>query len=141
MLDLFDIDELKTIYTVPKVQLLKWVGSKHKFAEQMSEYFPANFNAYHEPFLGSGSVLATISPKNGFASDNFQPLIDIWKMLQSDPDELLSWYSDRLARLKTEDRNTVYESIKESFNKSPNGADFLYLTRACWGGGNSIQKS
>jgi len=40
MLDLLDIDKVKTVYSAPKVQLLKWVGSKHKFAEQMSEYFP-----------------------------------------------------------------------------------------------------
>jgi len=134
MFDLCDIEELKTTYTVPKVQLLKWVGSKHKFAEQMCEHFPANFNAYHEPFLGSGSILATISPKVGFASDNFQPLIDIWKTLQSNPEELLAWYSDRFNRLKNEGKNNVYESVKASFNAQPNGADFLFLTRACWGG-------
>jgi DNA adenine methylase len=28
----------------------------------------------------------------------------------------------------------VYEQIKASYNKSPNGADLLFLTRSCYGG-------
>jgi DNA adenine methylase len=134
MLDFCEIEEIKTNYSAPKVQLLKWVGSKHKFAKKMSEYFPTTFKTYHEPFLGSGSVLATIAPAQAFASDNFEPLIEIWKTLQSEPEVLISWYADRFKRLATEDKKDVYESVKASFNANPNGADFLYLTRSCWGG-------
>jgi DNA adenine methylase len=122
------------IFSPPKVQLLKWIGSKHKFAAQMSEYFPPFFNNYHEPFVGSGSILATISPTSGYASDIFKPLIDIWQTLKENPELLISWYEERRNRLDKEDKKVVYEDIKASFNKKPNGADFLYLTRACWGG-------
>src|ERR1700744_5890804 len=118
----------------PKVQLLKWVGSKQKFVSQMSEYFPLQYNNYHEPFLGSGSVLASLSPLNGFASDNFKPLIEIWETLKSDPELLIKWYSDIRNRLEKEDRNVVYNEVRNAFNMEQKGSDFLYLTRSCWGG-------
>lgn len=133
MLDQIEVDSL-IVFSPPKVQLLKWVGSKHKFAEQMSVLFPASFKTYHEPFVGSGSILATISPKSGYASDNFKPLIDIWQTLKTNPELLISWYEQRRKRLDNEDKKAVYEEIKASFNKKQNGADFLFLTRACWGG-------
>ena len=45
-----------------KLQLLKWVGNKQRFANEIISYFPVGFNRYIEPFLGSGAVLATLSP-------------------------------------------------------------------------------
>ena len=126
--------EDKELYTPPKYQLLKWVGSKHAYAREMSIFFPTSFNRYFEPFLGSGSILGTIAPSSGFASDIYLPLIDIWKTLKDDPGTLVKWYSDRRALLNTTDRKVVYENIKASFNRQPNAADFLYLTRSCWGG-------
>jgi DNA adenine methylase len=134
MLEIEETAIAKKVYHPPKVQLLKWVGSKHKFAEKMSAFFPEHFNDYHEPFVGSGSILATIAPKNGFASDIYQPLVEIWQTLKDDPELLIEWYEHRLKRLDSEDKKAVYESIKASFNTNPTGADFLYLTRACWGG-------
>lgn len=52
-----------------KPQLLKWIGNKQRFAHEIVSYFPDGSVAYHEPFLGSGAVLATLAPKRGFASD------------------------------------------------------------------------
>lgn len=31
-------------------------------------------------------------------------------------------------------KEEVYELVKEAYNANPNGADFLYLTRSCYGG-------
>ena len=33
-----------------KTQLLKWVGSKQKFAHEIIAHLPRDFGAYHEPF-------------------------------------------------------------------------------------------
>ncbi len=120
--------------TPPKSQLLKWVGNKQKVASEICKYFPKDYNTFYEPFLGSGAITATIEPKIGVASDNFKPLIDIWKKLKENPAELIEWYSSRRNRLINEDKIKVYEDIKASFNQNHNGADFLYLTRSCYGG-------
>lgn len=114
-------------------QLLKWIGSKQKVAHLITPEFPA-FAAYHEPFLGAGGIMANLAPQRGFGSDIFPPLIAIWQTLSRDPAMLVHWYADRWQRSRAGDRVQVYEDIKASYNAHPNGADFLFLTRACYGG-------
>lgn len=121
-------------YYPPKSQLLKWVGNKQKFAVEITKYFPTDFNKYYEPFLGSGAIIATVAPSKGIGSDTFKPLIEIWKKLAADPDGLIDWYSQRRNRIGAETKEQVYESVKASYNSAPNGADFLFLTRAAYGG-------
>lgn len=121
-------------YYPPKSQLLKWVGNKQRFAAEITRYFPAEYDRYFEPFLGSGAVLATVAPHNALGSDTFKPLMDIWLMLKKNPRRLIEWYAVRRNRLGTERKEEVYESIKFSYNSHPNGADFLFLSRACYGG-------
>jgi len=121
-------------YIPPKSQLLKWVGNKQRFAGEITRFFPSTFNTFYEPFLGSGAIIATVAPQKGVGSDAFGPLIEIWKKLKSDSDGLIDWYADRRNRLEKEEKKDVYESIKASFNENPNGADFLFLTRSCYGG-------
>jgi DNA adenine methylase len=45
--------------------------------------------------LGSGAVIAELSPKEGYGSDNLEPLIDIFKTLKDNPD-LLKEYKNKL---------------------------------------------
>lgn len=122
------------IYTPPKGQLLKWVGNKQKFASEITKCFPQEFNTFYEPFLGSGAVLATMAPERAVGSDVFQPLVEIWLKLKHDPEGLIQWYAERRNRVEAEGKKEVYESVKQSFNNNHNGADFLYLTRTCYGG-------
>jgi DNA adenine methylase len=117
-----------------RTQLLKWVGNKQRFADEIVSYFPKDFGTYYEPFLGSGAVLGTLAPKRGVGSDSFSPLMEIWKALAEDPDILKDWYSFRRDKLTSRNKVALYEEIKESYNRSPNGADFIYLSRACYGG-------
>ncbi|MBU0713576.1 Dam family site-specific DNA-(adenine-N6)-methyltransferase [bacterium] len=128
------IDKKYATYYPPKTQLLKWVGNKQRFAGEIAKYFPVDINRFYEPFLGSGAITATVSPHRGFGSDVFAPLIEIWKTLVNNPDELIKWYNDRRKRIDKEDKNKVYEEIKTSYNSNPNGPDFLFLTRSCYGG-------
>jgi len=128
------LDSKFATYIPPKSQLLKWVGNKHRFAGEITRYFPTEFNTFYEPFLGSGAILATVAPSNGIGSDVFKPLMEIWQKLKSDPDGLIEWYATRRNRIEKEDKKIVYEAVKASFNKKHNGADFLFLTRSCYGG-------
>jgi DNA adenine methylase len=118
----------------PKGSLLKWIGNKHRMAEEITSYFPRKLGTFHEPFLGSGSVLATVAPRSGVGSDVFAPLVEIWKALRDDPDELRQWYRDRWGFLMAGEKQERYEQIKASYNAKPNGADFLFLCRSCYGG-------
>lgn len=115
-------------------QLLKWVGNKQRFAHEIASYFPPVFGTYFEPFLGSGAVLGTLAPKRAMGSDLFAPLMEIWQALREAPDTLKQWYADRWNVASKEGRVDGYEKIRASYNERPNGADLLFLCRACYGG-------
>lgn len=128
-------------YYPPKSQLLKWIGNKQKFAVEITRYFPISYNTYFEPFLGSGAIMATVAPQRGVGSDVFRPLIEIWQKLKEDPEGLVEWYAERRNRINGDNKADVYEAIKASYNNHPNGADFLFLSRACYGGVIRFRKS
>jgi DNA adenine methylase len=117
-----------------KQQLLKWIGNKQRFAHEICSFFPDSFGTYFEPFLGSAAVLGTLMPHRGLGSDCFSPLVGIWRTLKSDPDLLISWYSDRLALHRQMGKRRAYDEILASYNARPNPADFVFLSRACYGG-------
>ncbi|MDA7978213.1 MAG: DNA adenine methylase [Pirellulales bacterium] len=115
-------------------QLLKWIGNKQRFAHEIISHFPGGFQTYHEPFLGSGAVLGTLAPQRALASDAFTPLIEIWQTLRNDPGKLKRWYQERWAMIGRHGKATAYEQVKAAYNARPNGADLLFLCRACYGG-------
>lgn len=131
----------KPIATPFKTQLLKWIGNKQRFAHEIVSCFPEQFNTYYEPFMGSCAILATLSPKKAVASDKFAPLVEIFKCLHDDPDLLVQWYTERWEQAQGEQKKEAYELIKASYNQSPNGADLLFLCRACYGGVVRFRKS
>jgi len=132
---LFQTQANKTRLVEPfNTALLKWIGSKQRVAHEIISYFPIEFGTYFEPFLGSGGILGTLIPKVAIASDSFQPLIEIWQTLKHSPEKLKDWYRERREKMANGDKVKVYEQIKASYNKSPNGADLLFLTRSCYGG-------
>ncbi len=117
-----------------KLQLLKWIGNKQRFAHEIASYFPADFGTYYEPFLGSGAVLGTLAPKKAVASDSFESLVEIWRTLGDSPETLKKWYTTRWHQTQKGYKKQEYERVKASYNASPNGADLVFLCRACYGG-------
>ncbi|HJS18299.1 MAG TPA: Dam family site-specific DNA-(adenine-N6)-methyltransferase [Anaerolineales bacterium] len=132
---LFEAELHKARHVEPfNTSLLKWIGSKQRMAHQIISYFPINYGTYYEPFLGSGGILGTLVPNAALASDTFSPLIQIWQTLKNSPETLKEWYQERWKRMSEDKKVDVYEEIKASYNKKPNGADLLFLTRSCYGG-------
>ena len=118
-------------------QLLKWVGNKQRFADEIASFFPREFGTYYEPFLGSAAVMGTLAPaapQRGVGSDAFGPLIEIWQTLAESPDTLKAWYAERWQAMHDGDKVAEYEKLKASYNRNPNGPDFLFLCRSCYGG-------
>lgn len=122
-------------------QLLKWVGNKQRFAQEIVSYFPKDYGTYFEPFLGSGAVWSVLNPKKACVSDVFAPLIEIWQTLQTNPEMLKLWYTERWNSIQEGNKVEVYERVKASYNAHPNGADLLFLCRTCYGGVVRFRKS
>lgn len=139
-LDMFYGSEFQPIEPF-NTQLLKWIGNKQRFAHEIVSYFPTDIRTYYEPFLGSGAVLAVLQPQNAIGSDLFGPLVEIWRMLASNPEELVQWYRTRYKEYYEFEKPEGYERIKARYNSNPNGADFLFICRSCYGGVVRFRKS
>lgn len=114
--------------------LLKWIGNKQRVAHKIISFFPNEIGTYYEPFLGSGAVMGTLAPERAVGSDSFGPLMEIWLALKEDPQELKEWYATRWHAMAGGEKVVEYERIKASYNHNPNGADFVFLCRSCYGG-------
>jgi DNA adenine methylase len=77
----------------PIKPFLKWVGGKTQIIDKLLSLFPKDFNAYHEPFLGGGSVLFALLTKGVkgpiYASDINPSLIGLYQNVQKYPEELI----------------------------------------------------
>ena len=124
-----------------RMQLLKWIGNKQKQAEDIIAHFPEQYANYYEPFVGSGGVLGVLAPKRAIASDVFRPLVEIWQTLREDKTLLKRQYGERHALIAELGKKGAYERILANYNKNPNGADLLFLCRACYGGVVRFRKS
>lgn len=113
--------------------VIKWSGSKRTQSEKIKSYFPNSFKTYYEPFLGGGSMLYTINPDKSICGDVCKPLIDLWKEIRDNPDNLAEEYALRWQRLQDEGY-TAYYSIRDDFNAYKSPYDLLFLSRTCVNG-------
>lgn len=116
----------------PLQPVIKWSGSKRTIAQQLAIYFP-NANTYYEPFLGGGAMMPFARARKGIASDIISELISLWNEIKNNPEKVASEYEFRWNRLQKEGFQVFYE-IRDSFNKTKNPFDFLFLTRTCLNG-------
>lgn len=124
-------------------QLLKWVGNKHRFAEEIVSYMPQDIRTYYEPFLGSGAVLGTLCNYNkhslfrkferAVGSDVLPFLIEIFQYVKENPGKIIDYYS-RCIEGYDKDRENKYLEIRDRFNASFSGLDFAVLSRTCYSG-------
>jgi DNA adenine methylase len=117
-----------------RAQLLKWVGNKQTQAESIIAHLPSRFGTYFEPFLGSGGVLGVLAPPRAVASDGYLPLMEIWRNLREDKERLKRDYAERHALIATLGKQAAYAAVLSGYNARPNGADLVFLCRACYGG-------
>lgn len=130
-------------------QLLKWVGNKHRHAEEIISYMPKEFKNFYEPFLGSGAVLAHLmyrknnklynEPKfeRAFAGDILPYVIDIFNDVKNEPQKLINYYEKHISNYYSDDpevKKKNYEDIKKKFNEEKSYLDFMLLSRTCYSG-------
>lgn len=131
--------------TVPP--LLKWTGSKRSQAAAIVERMPS-YERYFEPFVGGGAVLYHAAVPGSVAGDYYLPLIELWQLIQAEPDRLVDDYrrqwtllQEELDRLgddwKTADTSQLpqyYYQVRDRFNARPNPLDLNFLLRTCVNG-------
>lgn len=112
--------------------VIKWSGSKRSQAAAITKNIP-QFNRYFEPFVGGGSIAYAISPNKGLCGDVCEPLINLWRLIQSDYETLFEQYKLRWERLQNEGYLVFYE-IRDNYNKNHDSVDLFFLSRTCVNG-------
>jgi len=113
--------------------VIKWSGSKRSQANKIVSYLPKKFNCYFEPFLGGGSILGAVKPQQAVCSDICKPLIELWKLIQSEPMIVSGQYTYMWEMLQKEGHNFYYK-IRDEFNTTQSPYCLLFLTRTCVNG-------
>lgn len=116
----------------PYPPVIKWFGSKRPVAQLLAEHFQP-CKTYYEPFVGGGAMLPFAKSSHGFASDIIPELIELWNNIKSNPKLVADEYRKRWERLKKEGSSVYYE-VRDTFNKTRNSLDFLFITRTCVNG-------
>ena len=135
---------------------IKWAGGKGQLIETIREYYPIelgkSIRKYAEPFIGGGAVLFDILNRFGdeldeiYISDINRELIDTYKTIKEQPDELI----DALKKLQmahmgldTDHRKDFFmknrdlyneEMVKTNRDKMIIASEFIYLNKTCFNG-------
>lgn len=130
--------------TIPS--LIKWTGSKRKQAKMIANEIPP-FNNYFEPFLGGGAILYTCAHPGAVASDLYEPLIELWKLIQNNPQLVIDDYSNKWNQLDKEYKQLQAENVKnkaglpkifydsrDNFNTTKNPLELNFIMRTCVNG-------
>lgn len=114
--------------------LIKWTGSKRSQSLEIFSKFP-QANRYYEPFIGGGSMLFLASSKYAscYGSDIYQPLIDLWNEIKTNPNKVTELYQVDWENLQNDFPNYYYE-VRSRFNEAPNAQDLVFLSRTCVNG-------
>lgn len=121
---------------VQPAPFLKWVGGKTRLLGQLDELFPAEFEHYHEPFVGGGAVFFHLAPPTATLSDINGRLIETYRAVRDDVDGLI----DRLEHHRRRHNRAYYYQARTRLN-APRGLDaidraalFMYLNKTCFNG-------
>lgn len=123
---------------------LKWAGGKRQLIHEIIRRVPVDFKTYYEPFFGGGAVFFAINPLNAVLNDFNSELINLYKVLQTKPHELIS-----IIRTYTNDEDSFYrirnlDRDKEFFSKLSEverAARMYYLNRTCYNGLYRVNKN
>ena len=135
---------------------IKWAGGKGQLLDTIQEFYPLELGKtitkYVEPFIGGGAVLFDILNKYGskldevYISDINAELIDTYKVIKEEPDELikeLKILENQHLPIDKEGRKKIYDSNRSTYNKEKKkenrdkiliASHFIYLNKTCFNG-------
>ena len=71
--------------------LIKWRGGKSKELPVVHKYKPTEFNTYHEPFVGGGTVWLNLNNSTNVVSDNFVELVEFYNTIKEYKQECIDY--------------------------------------------------
>jgi DNA adenine methylase len=133
---------------------LKWAGGKRQLLPALRRFYPKTFNAYFEPFLGSGAVFfdlharGLLENRRAILADGNRDLVACYQTVRDATDEVIKELS-RLAHEHARLGSALYYDVRDHrfnpqraslfsngrFAYSPSlAAMFIYLNRTGYNG-------
>ena len=118
--------------------MLKWVGGKRQLLSEIVPMLDSKCSTYIEPFVGGGAVLFSMQPKKAIINDYNQELINVYRMVRDNLDELIealeiheeknsSEYYYEIRALDREDNFDRMSDVEKA-------ARIIYLNKTCYNG-------
>lgn len=111
---------------------LKWAGGKRWLTPLIQKKIGAVKGSYIEPFLGSGAVFFSLSPRRALLNDTNAELINAYDAIKKNYTLVVNHLQ---YHQKRHSENYYYE-IRDYRPRCPfrQAARFIYLNRTCWNG-------
>lgn len=126
---------------MPLKPLLKWMGSKYSFRQEIIEkiHRTGYTGVYYEPFVGCGSVLLGLLPERAVINDLNGQIVNMWRQLKSDANELVDAYKSVDRSLITSEyyyeRRAEHNEYRANKVMSPRSAAiFIWVTSHSFNG-------
>jgi len=117
---------------------VKWAGGKTQLLSQFEPLIPDDFNSYVEPFIGSGAMFFFMKKNfeldNIIISDNNEELINVYKTVQNNIDELFVLLQEHKSNHSKEYYYEIRSTLVEELSPLERAARFLYLNKTCFNG-------
>ncbi len=119
---------------------IKWAGGKTQLLPRLKERLPQSYNTYYEPFVGGGALFLSIQPKQLIISDINEQLINVYKQIQTNVNDVISEVNKLDAPLCTQER---YLEIRKYYNEkkiipreldAETAALMIWLNKHCFNG-------
>jgi DNA adenine methylase len=101
--------------------LLKWAGGKRQLLPAFRRFYPREFGAYFEPFVGSGAVFfdlhdaGALEGRRVVLTDSNRDLVGCYRMVRDDPAGVVAAL-EHLAHGHAADGDRHYYEVREQFN-------------------------
>ena len=92
---------------------IRWQGNKSKHINKFIEYIPEFTGTYIEPFVGSGAMLLYLQPENWIINDLNKDLINSWKIVRDNPDDLIELFDNFGKKFKCMSSENKIKKCKE----------------------------
>ena len=110
---------------------LRWAGGKNWLVKSLPELLDGlEYDSYHEPFLGGGSVFFALGPQKAFLSDTNADLISTFTAVRDNPQGVIDYLMQQ--RVSEDDYYRVRSSNPYKPHRS--AGRFIYLNHTSFNG-------
>ena len=101
---------------------LRYPGGKSRAIPKLFQFLPTDISEFREPFLGGGSMAIAMTKQYPdipiWVNDMYEPLVNFWKVLQKNGEELTRDLVDLKKEYNTPEKaKEIFTSFRETLNE------------------------